>query len=124
MNKFVVFKKKEKFTSEGSHSGNADPSIRPVLTELINKAADDFQKISEAPDPTEKKYQEIIKIGLDRFSGIYITIDTEDRERICSYFEALMDLVGVESSGGALNDFMYGFDPNSFGWGDSLILQL
>ncbi|NOU62328.1 DUF4844 domain-containing protein, partial [Marinifilum caeruleilacunae] len=36
----------------------------------------------------------------------------EDRERICCYFEELMDIVGLESSDGQLNDFMYGFNPS------------
>ena len=44
--------------------------------------------------------------------GRGVTKDTEDRERLCSYFEELMDIVGLESSGGHLNNFMYGFDPN------------
>lgn len=51
------------------------------------------------------------KFGLDRFSDIYIDLDTEDRERVCSYFEGLMDIVELESSWGQLNNFMYGFDP-------------
>ena len=38
-------------------------------------------------------------------------LDTEDRERICHYYEELMNIVGLESSGGHLNNFMYGFDP-------------
>jgi hypothetical protein len=57
------------------------------------------------------EYQNAIKIGLDRFSDLYLKLDTEDRERVCSYFEELMDIVGLESSGGHLNDFMYGFNP-------------
>ena len=52
-----------------------------------------------------------LSLGLERFSDIYLELDTEDRERICTYFEELMDIVGLESSGGYLNDFMYGFDP-------------
>ena len=39
-------------------------------------------------------------------------LDTEDRERVCSYFEELMNIVKLESSEGQLNKFMYGFDPS------------
>jgi hypothetical protein len=46
---------------------------------------------------------------LDRFKSIYVEIDTEDRERVCAYFEELMDIVGLESSDGHLNNFLYGF---------------
>ena len=58
------------------------------------------------------KNQEKIKIGLSRFAEVYMELDTEDRERVCTYFEELMDIVGLESSSGQLNKFMYGFDPN------------
>ncbi len=34
--------------------------------------------------------------------------DTEDRECLCWYLEDIMDAVGMESSDGLLNDFMYG----------------
>ncbi|MVN23535.1 DUF4844 domain-containing protein [Mucilaginibacter sp. HMF7410] len=112
MDKFDKFKKKEKFVEEKSYPGIADPIMRPVLTEKINKAADDFQTLAKTNHATDKDYQDKIKIGLDRFADIYINIDTEDRERICFYFEELMDIVGLESSGGHLNNFMYGFDSN------------
>jgi hypothetical protein len=74
-------------------------------------ASDDFKKIAESNHPTNQDYQNAIKKGLQRFSQIYLEIDTENRERICSYFEELMDIVGLESSNGQLNDFMYDFDP-------------
>lgn len=51
----------------------------------------------------------MIKVGLSRFSDIRMELDTEDRERLCGYFEELMDIVGLESSGGHLMMFMYGF---------------
>lgn len=113
MDKFEEFKKKEKFIEDIAmfYPGIADPKIRPVLTKKINQAADDFKDVATSGNPTEKKYQEKIKFGLDRFSDIYIDLDTEDRERVCSYFEELMDIVELESSGGQLNNFMYGFDP-------------
>jgi hypothetical protein len=38
-------------------------------------------------------------------------VDTEDRERACLYLEEIMDIVGLESSDGLLNRWMYGFDP-------------
>jgi hypothetical protein len=36
--------------------------------------------------------------------------DTEDRERCCDYLVEIMDIVGMESSDGLLNRFMYGDD--------------
>lgn len=37
--------------------------------------------------------------------------DIQDKERLSSYIEELMDIVELESSDGQLNNFMFGFDP-------------
>ena len=113
MEKFKVFKSKEKFVEDTVffYPGISDSLLRPTLAKKINQATDDFMKLAESGSATDKDYQDKIEIGLQRFSDIYINLDTEDRERICHYFEELMDIVGLESSGGHLNDFMYGFDP-------------
>jgi hypothetical protein len=115
MIQFEEFKSKEKFIQDDRlfYPGIGDPALRPILTEKINLAADDFKKLAEQENVRTKDYQDIIKKGLDRFSGLYLQLDTEDRERICHYFEELMDIVELESSGGHLNRFMYGFDPGS-----------
>ena len=114
MTKFDEFKSKEKFLQEDKlfYPGIGDPNLKPVLTEMINLAAEDFKKLADKGNATDKEYQNAIKIGLERFTDLYLQLDTEDRERVCSYFEELMDIVGLESSGGQLNNFMYGFDPN------------
>ncbi|WP_255497861.1 DUF4844 domain-containing protein [Flavobacterium sp. I3-2] len=110
---FENFITKEKFKEDSSlfYPGLSDEKLNPLLTSLINESAKDFQLIAEKGNATEAEYQNAIKSGLNKFSLIYLELDTEDRERICSYYEELMDIVGLESSGGHLNDFMYGFDP-------------
>lgn len=111
MTELEEFKKKEKFVEDSTsfYTGVADPKMRSILTEKINKAADDFRAVAESENPTDKKYQDMIEVGLSRFSDIKMELDTEDRERLCGYFEELMDIVGLESSGGHLMMFMYGF---------------
>jgi len=115
MTKLDEFKNKEKFLQDDKlfYPGISNPNLKPVLTEKINLAADDFKKLADKGIATEKEYQNAIKIGLDRFANLYLQLDTEDRERVCHYFEELMDIVGLESSGGHLNNFMYGFDPTN-----------
>ena len=109
--KFEEFRNKEKFVPDTNlfYPGIAYPELKLVLSEKINLAANDFEKLA-AKGATNKEYQQAIKEGLMRFSDIYIELDTEDRERVCSYFEELMDIVGLESSGGYLNKFVYDFD--------------
>ncbi len=113
MDKFETFKNKNKFSQDTTmfYPGIADQTLKPTLTEKINLAADDFKKIATSDKASAKDYQDKIKIGLERFSDVYLSLDTEDRERVCHYFEELMDIVGLESSDGLLNNFMYGFDP-------------
>lgn len=113
MEKFEKFKVKEKFVEDDKlhYPGIGDEKLKPILTERINLAAEDFEKVARSGNATDKDYQSAIKKGLERFGNIYLEIDTENRERICGYFEELMDIVGLESSDGQLNNFMYGFDP-------------
>jgi len=108
--KFAKFIEKKKFAEENLYPGIADEKMRPIFTEKINQVATDFKTVSEFEKPTDKNYQEKIGIGLSRFADVYMKLDTEDRERVCSYFEELMDIVKLESSNGQLNKFMYGFD--------------
>ena len=113
--KISEFIAKKKFVEQpypNFYPGISDEKMRPIFTEKINSAASDFKSVAESKNPTDKKYQEKIEIGLSRFADVYMDLDTEDRERVCTYFEELMDIVGLESSNGQLNKFMYGFDPN------------
>jgi hypothetical protein len=110
--KFAEFIAKKKFVEENFYPGIADEKMRPIFTEKINQIASDFKTVAESEKPTDKNYQEKIGIGLSRFADIYLELDTEDRERVCTYIEELMDIVELESSNGQLNKFMYGFDPN------------
>lgn len=111
MAKFEEFKNKEKFIQDNQlfYPGISDLKLQPVLTEKINFVADEFKKLADKGNSTDKEYQNAIQIGLNRFSDVYLQLDTEDRERVCSYVEELMDMVGLESSDGHLNNFMYGF---------------
>jgi Domain of unknown function (DUF4844) len=45
----------------------------------------------------------------------YDSSDMEERERVCEYLESVMVILGIESSDGQLNTWLYGFDPNMKG---------
>ncbi|MHB0756851.1 DUF4844 domain-containing protein [Polaribacter sp. M15] len=111
--KFAEFIKKKKFYAENYSPNISDEKLRPILTKKINEVALEFQKISESENPTEEKYQESIRIGLLKFPEVELGYDSEDRERILLYFQEIMDIVGLKSSNGQLNNFYYGFDPNT-----------
>lgn len=110
MTQFEEFLSKEKFQEDYNlfYPGLANPSLKTPLTKKINLIAKDFETLAAKGNATEKEYHNAIKKGLAQFSEL--ELDTEDRERVCKYIEELMDIVGLESSGGHLNKFMYGFD--------------
>ena len=114
MDQFEAFIQKEKFVEDDTilYPGLSNPAMRIVFTEKINEAAKDFREVYLSLNPTTQAYLEKIKIGLDRFLNTDLINDTEDKERVCQYFEELMDIVELESSEGILNTFLYGFDPN------------
>jgi hypothetical protein len=111
----LKFKAKPKFKVENQapfYQGLGNKALQPELSKLINTAADDFLKTLN-DKPSDDKFRMNISQGLNRFNKYYNELDTEDREKICNYFEELMDCVGLQSSGGLLNKWMYGFDPTA-----------
>lgn len=110
---FDVFIQKEKFQEDRAiyYPGISDPVLKPILTDKVNQAAEDFRQASLKTNPTKEDYLNALDKGLSRFSP-YTPFDTEDRERVGLYFEELMQIVGLKSSDGRLNKFLYGFDPD------------
>lgn len=110
--KLLLFIKKSKFNAEPGtvFNGLSNPRLKTQLNKFLNEAATDFLTTVNH-QPNEKKFEDNIKTGLARFNTLYNELDTEDRERTCTYFEELMDCVGLQSSNGQLNLWMYGFDP-------------
>jgi hypothetical protein len=113
VNSLTKFISKPKFDAVPGtiYTGVSDPELKMSLTLLINKAAEDF-KNTATYDPSEEKFQNNIATGLARFNKLYLELDTEDREQVCRYFEEMMDCVGLESSNGQLNDWMYNYEPS------------
>lgn len=114
MENFEAFQKKDKFNPDEKlmYTGVQDSAIKSILNIGIQLITEDFIKLSKEKSTTEKDYQDAISTGLKRYTKIYSSLDTEDRERICYYIEELMDIVELKSSGGHLNKFVYGFDIN------------
>ncbi len=100
-----------KFTADESifYPGLENESIRGRVTDLINRGVDEFISVVQK-NGSEKDFQQAISKGLSFFETLDYSLDTEDRERVCRYYEEMMDAVGLESSGGILNRWMYGFD--------------
>lgn len=99
---------RDKFIATADYPGIGDEELRKPLNELLNILADTFQKIAHN-EPDAKLFQIAIKQLLNNMGNIYL--DSEDQDQFCRSIEALMDIVGLESSDGLLNTWRYGFDP-------------
>jgi hypothetical protein len=63
--------------------------------------------ISVAAHPTKAFILSEFRRTLTEFDGA----DSEERDQLLVYLERIMDIVGIESSDGLLNNWRYGFDP-------------
>lgn len=102
-----------KFLDDEAHDyiGIGNINLRTVLTHCINNAIIKFISIT-SQDGSNTEYLEAMSSSLDTLEDVKLMLDTEDSERVCLYFEQLMDIVGMSSSEGLLNTWMYGFDPS------------
>ena len=101
----------EKFSEDMSifYPGVADEADKERLSGLVNQGIDEFINVVHSGGD-EEAYREAMRKGLSYFDESDLYIDTEDRERVCLYFQQMMEAVGMESSGGILNTWLYGFD--------------
>ena len=102
-----ALKLKPKFESNEFYTGVSDNINKQSLIETLHSVIDTFIELIEEKKDNDKEYQQLIKTGLTKFD--ILGLDTEDREKVCGYFEEIMDAVNLESSGGAINEWLYGF---------------
>lgn len=79
---------------------------RPEANELLNTSIERLIEIlSKEKMITKRMILDEFEIGLESFEEI--AVDTEDRERLCYYYEEMMDILGLESTNELLNNWMY-----------------
>lgn len=100
---------RDKFAETSDYPGISDEELREPLNNILNTLAEMFKKIAHDKSD-EVMYQIAIKQLLEKLDDIYF--DSEDQDQFCASIEALMDIVGLESSGGLLNKWRYGFIPD------------
>ncbi|PUV24414.1 DUF4844 domain-containing protein [Sphingobacterium athyrii] len=100
-------KKEPKFIATAFYPGLENKENQKALSDLFDSTINEFIKGAE-DNFSDVQYQDLMKVSLKKFD-IY-NLDTEDREYICGYYEKIMDAIELESSGGVLNEWMYGFD--------------
>ena len=89
----------------GLYSGASPEELRAEFEERINGLLTKLSNLSEAyeRDQVLSYFEEM----LEKFPAA----DTDDKDQVCTYLEAIMDILEIDGSGGLLNRWIYGFDP-------------
>jgi hypothetical protein len=88
------------------YPGAPDEVTRLQAELVINAAIVSILKASES-EISEEAFWDIIEVAARAFS----VMDSEEIDRGFTYFEQIMDVFEIASSGGRLNQWRYGFDP-------------
>ncbi|HEY0647187.1 DUF4844 domain-containing protein [Phenylobacterium sp.] len=98
-----------KFGPDGAlYTGVSDPVVRRAAEAIINTAIAQVRDLLRSPTDSAAVLH-IFRAGLQRLT----LSDTEDRERAAIHVEEIMECIGLESSQGLLNEFVYGFEPGN-----------
>ena len=88
------------------YPGAPTEEVRAECEGRLNDLVDRLLRMLEA-DPRKA-------VALEEFRKVlpYFEMhDSEERDRVCSYLEQIMDILGIDSSDGLVNIWRYGFDP-------------
>lgn len=79
---------------------------RPLANKTLNESIVRLISILKQNNKvTSRIILDEFEIGLNSFEDL--AFDTEDRERVCWYYEDIMDIIGLESTYELLNNWMY-----------------
>jgi len=100
-------REERKFSSHLLYPGAPNEETRTHCETWVNTLIDSL--LDGLPSsPTKSLVLSQFKSHLDHFGNQ----DTDERERVCGYCEQIMDILGIESSEGVLNNWLYGFESN------------
>jgi len=90
----------------------------PILTDnhiisILKNSISEFQSVV-TQNGSDDMFREVITSTIKRIEEKKIGLDTEDKEAVCLCFEKMMDAVELTSSGGILNTWLYGFNPEDY----------
>ena len=89
------------------YPGAPDELTRLQAELVINTAISSILKASKT-EISEDTFWGILEVAARTLS----LMDSEEMDRGLTYFEQIMDIFEIASSGGRLNEWRYGFDPS------------
>ena len=102
-----TLKAERKFDAWEFYPGAPDEAVRARCEARVNELLDAL--IRGWPQQTTT---DLVLSKFREYLPNFDHEDTEERERACGYCEKIMAILGIESSQGVLNNWLYGFDPN------------
>jgi len=101
------FRLEPKFEDAGIYHAPSQ-AVRIAAAAHLNALLDRLV-VSVAAHPTKAFVLSEFRRTLTEFD----TADSEERDQLLMYLQRIMDIVGIESSDGLLNNWRYGFDPTA-----------
>jgi hypothetical protein len=98
---------RDNFEPAGLYTGVDDPALRERLNATIHECV---RAVAQAAKGGAQPNQVNALIKKSIWRVPREGLDTDDAERYAAGYEAILDALGIESSDGVLNDWMYGFD--------------
>lgn len=89
------------------YTGVRDPVLKANLNSRFSFAIAHFTAAVERK-ATKKEFLALLASEIKNFDRA--ELETEDAEQVGTNFEHIMDCIGLDSSEGILNNWMYGFD--------------
>ncbi|EPC7181006.1 DUF4844 domain-containing protein [Acinetobacter baumannii] len=102
------FKTQDHFAGDGQlYTGVQEPALAISLNRKVADTAQAFIALyQQKNEPTKAELLHVLAHGISQIDPD--TLDTEDREQVATTFESFLDIVGLESSEGILNKWVYG----------------
>lgn len=100
-------KEERKFEAEVFYPGAVDERVRARCEGVINEMIDALVLLL----PTLPKKSDVLAVIALHLQSLSDE-DTEEREQAASYSERIVEIIGMASSDGLLNRWVYGFDPS------------
>lgn len=88
------------------YTGVQDPELKRYLNKNISDTSQSFIKLYQGTTlPTKQQLLQKLSNGINQINPNQL--DTEDREQVAVSYEKFLDIIGLESSEGILNSWLY-----------------
>lgn len=89
---------------ERKREGVSDPKLKANLSLRTNMAIDEFLFIAKKEKVDKGALLRVMAKELAKFPKF---LEMDEREQVADYFEEIMDILGLESSSGMLENFVF-----------------